>query len=368
MNFYKDEAKKLKDDLPEVFGLHFNAEISTQIQDNLILLENIRTLSPELYSTGQITKEEIVLPKAQAILKEIPGELNIDQARKRFIDRNSKFDPVLHCLFQEAGRYNYLINLIRTDLLDIESAITGLTVFTPTLENLVLSIFEDKVPLSWMTFYSSTKSFVTFIHDFKRRVEFFSRWLENGFSPNYILGYFSNPTGFITSVKQKFSLDNKKFFYNIGIDFKIINDEEEGKLANGYVLKDVWLEGGKWDKKDGGGVRDEAVQELYFLMPPILMTPHLLSGNEQISNNIASSLNANNAIGNTALVASIKHCFPIYYIPIRGEYLGRSSYVTDIWLNIFKDKDKDGVELEDKYYIAYWIKKSTCLLLSRNDL
>jgi len=375
-NFYKDEARKLpKEDPPELFGLHFNAEISAQIEDNLLLIENIRLLSPDLLASGVGTtpKEEIIISKIQAGLEKLPKFLNTELAKRKILittaDKQMKFDPTQYSLFLEATRYNNLLRTIKTDLTTIESALKGNTILSPEIEEMIGTLYEDKVPVNWLNIYLSTKKFSAYINDLLLRVEFFNKWITNGFTTSYYLGYFTNPNGFITSIKQKYSLDNKVSFNRVSIDFKVNNEDDDVKATtkNGYIIKGLFIQGGIWDKKISV-VKDENIQDLHCPMPLIIMTPMIASEHESIG---ISMISQNHLLSGVAPIpfqsGPIKHWFPLYYIPIRGEYLGKNSYVLDIPLNVFKDKDKDGQEKTEKEYVAYWIKKGSCLLLSKND-
>jgi dynein heavy chain len=358
MNFFKEEVKKMaKDDPVELFGLHFNAEISAQIQDNLELIENIRLVSPDLMSAvGMSSKEDILLKKIKFAIEKLPQLMNVEQSKAKIylLDKNARSDPIIHVLFQEASRFNNLITLIINDLTAMENALKGNIVLTPELEVQLQSINEDKIPINWLNAYLSLKPFASYILDLGLRVDFFKNWLANGLSPSYSLGYFSNPIGFINAIKQKHSLDQKIPFNTVKLDFKVINDDEQLRgNKTGYVIKGVWIEGGQWDRKFSG-MKDENIQDLYTTMPLIVITP---ASEEVISNTLAANQLSTNA-------APVKHWFPLYYIPYRGDYLGRSSYVMDIQLNIIKEKDS---EKDDNEYHAYWIKKATCLLLSKND-
>lgn len=365
MNFFKEEAKKMnKEDPPELFGLHFNAEISAHIQDNLELIENIRLVSPDLVVSGGSllsVKDDSVLKKINFALEKIPPILNIEVAKGKILllDKNAKSDPIIYVLYQESSRYNQLISLIKSDLTAIESALKGNTTLTPNLERQINSIYEDKVPFTWAKFYNSTKPFASFMIDLNQRVEFFNNWLSNGITSSYFLGYFANPFGFITAVKQKFSLENRISFNKVKLDFKVINEDEQTKLTKiGYLIKGIYIEGGQWDKKYSG-IKDENIQDLYTTLPPVVMIPI----NDEMSGNQGPQIITAGMMGQGPL----KHWFPLYYIPFRGDYLGKPSYVMDICLNILRDKDKEGSEKTDREYIAYWIKKGTCLLLSKND-
>jgi len=374
-NFYKEEAKKLpKEDPPELFGLHFNAEISSQIEDNLLLIENIRLLSPDLIANGigATPKEEIIIGKIQTALGKMPNYLNTELAKKKILittaDKQLKFDPTQYSLFLEASRYNNLLRTIKSDLTTIESALRGNTVLSPEIEEMIHQLYEDKFPVNWLMVYLSTKKFTTYINDLVNRIEFFNKWITNGFTTSYFIGYFTNPNGFITSIKQKYSLDNKVSFNRVSIDFKVNNEDDDVKATtkNGFIIKGLFIQGGIWDKKISV-VKDENIQDLNTHMPLIIMTPMIASDHENLANQVISQ---NQLLAGGALVMQsgpIKHWFPVYYIPIRGDYLGKNSYVMDIPLNVFKDKDKEGQEKTEKEYISYWIKKGSCLLMSKND-
>jgi hypothetical protein len=94
------------------------------------------------------------------------------------------------------------------------------------------------------------------------------------------------------------------------------------------------------------------------------MTPKGISDNDLLSS--VQNQQAQN-IGMNANI-NLTHSFPLYYIPVRGEFLGKSTYIMDIKLTLFKDKDRELEENRiDKSHPDYWIKKGTCLLLSKND-
>jgi dynein heavy chain len=363
MCFYKEEVSKFpKDDPPQLFGLHHNAEISSNVQDSLSLIENIRLISSEIVSGGDgISKEETVLQKITYAKNKLPDLLVLDLAKKKANTYDkTKFDPVLYFLIQEADRYNSLLRLIKSHLLQLDNSLKGNTILTPDLERDINSIYEDKVPYQWLlSGYISTKPFTSFINDISARVEFFYNWLTHGTPLNnhYILSYFCNPNGFITTIRQKYAMDTGNNFYQVTLEFKVIDEETKIIPKNGYMIKGIIIEGGIWDKKQGG-LRDEYVQELYNPLPILLISPirQLDEQTSVITNAIASGM------------GPLKHTFPLYYIPIRGTYLTRPSYVMDINLSISRDKDKESnAEKTDAEYIAHWVKKGTCLLLSKND-
>jgi len=359
MNFFKEESRKMnQNDPPEIFGLHFNAEISSQIQDNLILIDNIRAVSPDLTATNlETAKEETVLKKITQLLVSLPAPLDILKARENlFLDKITEFDPVLHLLFQESANYNHLINTIREDFISIENALKGNIIADQSLENLIDLIYEDRVPITWLKYYISSKSLSNFIVNLNIRCEFFRRWLENRWLYSYYFGYFSNPNGFITAIKQKYSLKKSIPFNRVGIEFKVSNEDDEYKAVaqNGYLMRGILIEGGVWDRKHSA-IKDEHIQDLYNPLPFINFIP------------VSQEEFSTNTIANTGLGTQVAKNFPVYYIPYRGTMYGKDSYVMDIKLNILKDEEKEGAEKNDAEYVEYWIKKGTCLLLSKNN-
>ena len=265
-------------------------------------------------------------------------------------------------LYQEAEKYNKLIAIIKTDLVSYEKALKGHITITSNIVRGITAMTEDKIPPGWLCMYLSTKTFMHFLEDLNQRVEFFRQWITNGlYTPHYYLGYFTNPIAFITAIKQRFSLLNKVAYNNVTLQFKVINDvsEDKGsKNSNGYSIKGIIIEGGCWDKKNMG-IKDEGIQDLYNPLPPIIITP--TAAEDRLPNfGTASALSNESSL-------EVTRNFPLYYIPIRGDYLARSSYVMDITLNIVREKDKDGMEKTREEILSYWIKKGTCLLLSKTD-
>ena len=376
MLFFKEESKKLRDETPEVFGLHFNAEISSQIHDNLELIDNLRILNNDLVASAEYsTTDEIVINKIKSAKEKLPKPLEADKKKFEMYDNDvaaanstsivgeklKSYNPINILLYQESEKYNKLIALINDDLINFEKALKGHITITPSIIRSIHSISEDKIPVQWLDLYLSTKSFIHFLEDLNRRVEFFRQWISNGlYTPSYILGYFTSPNAFITAIKQRFSLMNKVAYNNVTLQFKVINEigeEKSSKNQNGYMIQGIEIEGGFWDKKNMG-MREENVQELSNELPPVIITP--TASEDRLPN-----FGGNAGIGEVPV--EITRNFPLYYIPIRGDYLGRSSYIMDITLNIVREKDKEGNDKSPEEILSYWIKKGTCLLLNKGD-
>ena len=74
-------------------------------------------------------------------------------------------------------KYNKFLELINNDLINFEKALLGHIALTPQLKTSIYSISEDKIPVDWLCFYLSTKSFIHFIEDLNKRFDFFRMFI-----------------------------------------------------------------------------------------------------------------------------------------------------------------------------------------------
>lgn len=101
------------DDLPEAYGQHANAEISSQTVDSLDLLSAILSLQPAV-SAGGASAEEKSLAEIETLRNSVPEDLINLTMLKHKLQRDS--DPLNIVLVQEVQRYNNLIEIIRRTL------------------------------------------------------------------------------------------------------------------------------------------------------------------------------------------------------------------------------------------------------------
>ena len=77
-------------------------------------------------------------------------------------------------LVKELVRFNSLMSVIKSSLIDIEKANQGLFLMTSSLEEVVSSLLIGKVPELWShKSYPSMKSLANYIADLCARLEFF---------------------------------------------------------------------------------------------------------------------------------------------------------------------------------------------------
>ena len=72
-------------------------------------------------------------------------------------DKTKSYNPINILLYQEAVKYNKLLDLINNDLINFEKALLGHITLTPQIQTAIHSISEDKIPVDWLVYYLSTK-------------------------------------------------------------------------------------------------------------------------------------------------------------------------------------------------------------------
>lgn len=114
-------------------------------------------------------------------------------------------DPINIVLVQEISRYNHLIEIIQKTLKQLELGIMGLDLISPEIEKMMSQFQENKVPDVWSFAYFSTKPLSNWKEDLKKRYDFFLDWVKKGVPSCFWISAFTFPTGFTTSLLQRFS-------------------------------------------------------------------------------------------------------------------------------------------------------------------
>ena len=120
----------LKDD-PEIFGMHENANVASQMQQTSEMLTVILSMQPRASSGGSdggMTPDEKVQEIASSLEDDIPVDLDRSTAGKTTfkVDKEGLTDSLGTVLSQEMKKFNRLLRLARKLLKNYRKAIKGL--------------------------------------------------------------------------------------------------------------------------------------------------------------------------------------------------------------------------------------------------
>jgi dynein heavy chain len=185
---------------PEIFGVHDNGDIARQFQESRDIFEAIlMTEERALGSSGAgKSAEELIIDTATDILHRVPKAFAVEEVMKRYpVDYSESMNIVL---IQELIRFNRLLEVILSSLVNVQKAIRGLVVMSGELEEVTKSMMLNRVPTLWASkSYPSLKPLGSYVTDLVARLDFFRRWINEGtpvvfwmsgfyFTPSFITG------------------------------------------------------------------------------------------------------------------------------------------------------------------------------------
>eukprot|EP01028_Stygiella_incarcerata_P004265 TRINITY_DN1920_c0_g2_i1.p1 TRINITY_DN1920_c0_g2~~TRINITY_DN1920_c0_g2_i1.p1 ORF type:complete len:4143 (+),score=1128.32 TRINITY_DN1920_c0_g2_i1:148-12576(+) len=252
---------------PEVFGFHDNADITKDIKETHDMFDSILLAEGGHTSSGGKSFDEVVAEVATDILSRVPDVFDLEAAMEKYpVAYEESMNTVL---VQEMIRFNNLIAVVRSSLVNVQKAIKGLVVMSSSLEAMGHSIFNGKVPSMWMAkSYPSLKPLGSYVTDLIHRIEFLQKWMDNGPPPVFWLSGFFFTQSFLTGILQNYA---RKYVVPIDIvafDFEIMHERPADAPDDGCFVEGLFLEGARWNAKID--VLDESLPKVLFSPLPIM--------------------------------------------------------------------------------------------------
>jgi dynein heavy chain len=159
--------EKLPPEIPNMFGLHPNAEIGYLTTLGEKLAFTILSCSGGS-SGGGSGKEDIANQKIDKFLSELPEQFNMFELLTRAKDRT----PYVVVCLQETERMNTLTSVVKKTLDDLKQGLAGSLNITEDMEELADNLFLNVVPPAWVPFaYASLKDLAVWFDDLKLRIQ-----------------------------------------------------------------------------------------------------------------------------------------------------------------------------------------------------
>jgi dynein heavy chain len=257
---------------PEVFGLHDNADITKDQKETQQLFDGILLTLPKQTSGGGKSSQEIIYDLAIDILAKLPPNFEVERVQTQFpISYEESLNTVL---IQELIRFNRLLSVVRSSLLNIQKAIKGLVVMSAGLEEVFHSMLLGKVPSLWAAkSYPSLKPLGGYVTDLVSRVEFFQTWIKQGAPTVFWISGFYFTQSFLTGALQNFARKYKIPIDQLSFQFDVLDDGPFDKQPDDGVL--VWglfMEGARWDREKRV-IGESQSKILYESVPVIWLQP-----------------------------------------------------------------------------------------------
>merc|ERR1711871_105750 len=331
---YKHHISRLPPaDLTLAFGQHANAEVASQRTTTSNFLGTLLDMQPRVVVDGEESNDDKVLRVIRDIAENLMEPFDMYVVDQQLIGRSDP-DPLQEVLRQEIDRYNALIRVLNSSVVDLDRGIQGLIVITTELEEIYEAVLVGRVPGPWSFAYPSLKPLGSWTSNMLERVSQMREWVFQGMPKVFWLQGFTYPTGFLTALLQTSARKNVVSIDSLTSEFPIIS-QDAGSITQhpkeGAYMKGIFLEGATWDL-DSSCLADSPSMVLMSHMPIIHFKP--IEGKKKSKNMYAS---------------------PCYMYPVRTGTRERHPFVV-------------AIDLKSGDHVAeFWTKRGTACLLSTTD-
>lgn len=235
---------------PEAFGLHDNAEITTNQAEARTLLELVLSVQPRQSSGAGKSREEVINEISQSIFDKTPNPFDYDDVMEKYpTNYNESMNTVLA---QEVIRYNKLLKVMKRDLPLVQKGLKGEVVMTEALDSLATSLFNNQVPDAFSKVGPlSLKPLGSWIADINDRVDFINKWIAEGMPAAFWLSGLFFPQAFFTGAKQNYARKYVLAIDELSFEFKVYDEVEpadvKAKPEDGVFCFGMFLEGARWN-------------------------------------------------------------------------------------------------------------------------
>jgi dynein heavy chain len=289
---------------------------------------------------GGKSPDELIIEKCEEIEEKLPLLLDRAEGKKELFKTDAKglLPSLSTVLVQELERFNKLLKVMGSTLVDLKKAIKGFIVMSEELDTMYNSLSIGVVPPNWeKVAYPSLKPFPTWFIDLIDRVEFMRKWLVNGEPSCFWISGFFFPQGFLTGCLQTHARKDQIAIDKLNFAFKVLDEEHtqiEEPPESGIYIYGLYFDGARWDE-DAGTIIEQKPGILYESVPVIWFEPVI-----------------------DYVPDPEEYSCPVYKTSVRAGVLSTTGQSTNFII---------AVELPTKQAPSHWIRRGAAFLCQLND-
>jgi dynein heavy chain len=263
--------ERLPVEIPQMFGLHPNAEIGYLTTKGETLFETIQMVSGGSGQAGG-SEEDTVKMFINKFLETCPENFNLIDMEMRVTDKS----PYVIVCLQECERMNKLLNKIKISLTELDMGLKGQLNITDAMEKLSSSLKLNKLDDGWAKVaYFSKKSLTVWFDDMIARCAQLDEWQSELVAPKvvWISGLF-NPMSYLTAIMQVTSRGKGLALDYMTLETTVLNTKDTADIAaaaeDGAFINGFFLEGAGWEPGRGneqGYLTDMVLKDLHPELP-----------------------------------------------------------------------------------------------------
>ncbi|XP_011297154.1 dynein heavy chain 1, axonemal-like [Fopius arisanus] len=255
-------------DEPEIFGLHYNAELSYATSEGYYCTNNLAALQPRS-TEGSAGGEAAIRTIADNLMDKVPELFDVKIIQER---HPVLYEESLNTVLQlETKRYNALMKIVSSSLGQLIAALKGEIVMNDMLETMASNLNMNNVPEQWKSRgYPSLKPLGAWMSDLIERIQFMKNWSERGMPASFWISGFFFPQALFTGVLQNFARKHSLPVDTIDFSYQVLKNSPQSPEKDGCCLYGLFLEGCRWD---GNTLEESLPKVLHSDMKPIMLLP-----------------------------------------------------------------------------------------------
>ncbi|KAF8276972.1 putative dynein heavy chain [Trypanosoma cruzi] len=249
-----------KDNTPEVFGLHPNAEtgyLRNAAEGMWASLIELMPRSGKAATLGGESREDVLLKLTDEILSQLPEPLDRKRIMRKEKERanemgHSNLQPTQVVLLQEIERWNRLVGVMIISLKELQKALSGAIGMSNDLEDLASSLHNGQLPWSWRKMAPATrKNLGRWLAHFHLRCKQYNEWAMNGEPRCMWMSGLMVPESYISALVQvvcrryKWPLDRSSVVTKVTT--YMTPQEIQERPKDGAYVSGLFIEGARWD-------------------------------------------------------------------------------------------------------------------------